>query len=147
MKSTRLAPALTISPQLAPEDFAVLAAEGVCLVINNRPVGVAPGQLSAAEAARHAAAAGIAYRHIPITLPALSHDDILAFRAAVREAGGAVHAHCRSGARSASLWLLGEILDGAMTRDEARAFAAERGMSLQDALAWLDRHEAAAGRR
>jgi uncharacterized protein (TIGR01244 family) len=147
MKSIRLAPALTISPQLAPEDFAVLAAEGVCLVINNRPDGEAPGQLSAAEAARHAAAAGIAYRHIPITLSALSHDDILAFRAAVREAGGAVHAHCRSGARSASLWLLGEILDGAMTREEAREIAAGCGLSLQDALAWLDRHEAAAGRR
>lgn len=146
MKSNRLTPALTISPQLAPEDFAVLAANGVCLVINNRPDGEAPAQLSAAEAARHAAAAGLAYRHIPVTLASLSHADILAFRAAVQEAGGVVHAHCRSGARSASLWLLGEILDGAMTREEAREIAAECGLSVQEALAWLDRHEAA-GRR
>lgn len=146
MKSTRLTPALTISPQLVPEDFAVLAARGVCLVINNRPDGEAPAQLSAAEAARHAAAVGIGYQHIPVTFAALSHADILAFRVAVQEAGGEVHAHCRSGARSASLWLLGEILDGAMSREEARDVAAERGLSLQDALAWLDRHEAAGGR-
>ncbi len=144
MQSTRLTAALTVSPQLDGADFAALAADGVRLVINNRPDGEAPQQLAATEGAHLARAQGMKYRHIPVVFPAVTRADIAAFRQAVGTAGGAVHARCRSGTRSANLWLLGEILDGAMTRAEAEAFAAACGIVVRDALAWLDRHASVA---
>ncbi len=144
MKAIRLTETLSVSPQLEHQDFAALAEAGVCLVINNRPDGEAPNQLPAAEAARLAASAGIGYRHIPVAFPAVTRADIDAFCAALRAADGAVHAHCRSGTRSANLWLLGELLEGRMTREDAAAFAAARGIAVRDALAWLDRYEAEA---
>ena len=142
MKSIRLTPNLTVSPQLERDDFATLAAEGVRLVVNNRPDGEAPRQLPAAEAAGLAAHAGMAYRHIPVAFPAVTGADIDALRAALRSAGGAAHAHCRSGTRSANLWLVGEILDGAMTRGQAISLAASRGLAVKDAMEWLDRQNA-----
>lgn len=143
MKSVRLAEALTVSPQLEGDDFATLAAEGVRLVVNNRSPGEAPGQLPPAEAACLAATAGIAYCHVPVVFSAVTRADIDAF-AALRAAAEPVHAYCRSGTRSANLWRLGEILDDATTCEQASAFAAPIAIGVKDALAWLQRHHAAA---
>lgn len=140
MRTTQLTDALTISPQLAPDDFATLAARGVRLVVNNRPDGEEPGQLPAAEAARIAAAHGIGYRHIPVTLAGLSEGDVAQFRQALREADGPVHAHCRTGARSATLYVLGEVLTGRMTRQQAQEYGPAHDLDLKAGLAWLDRH-------
>lgn len=139
MKTTQLTDALTISPQLVPDDFAALAARGVRMVVNNRPDGEEPGQLPAAEAARIAAAHGMGYRHIPVTLASLSEGDVAQFEQALREADGPVHAHCKTGVRSATLYVLGEILAGRMTRQQAQDYGPVHGLDLSAALAWLDR--------
>lgn len=130
---------MTVSGQLGPDDVAELARRGVTLVINNRPDNEAPGQPDAADGARAAAAAGIAYRHIPVRFQTLQADEIDRFGEAVASAGGPVHAHCASGARSANLWALAQIRRGDMTRDAALAWAAERQVDLRPGLAWLDR--------
>jgi len=140
MNVTPLTDALTISPQLATEDFATLAARGVRMMVNNRPDGEESGQLPAAEAARIAAAHGMAYRHIPVTLAALSENDVAQFERALHEADGPVHAHCKTGVRSATLYVLGEVLAGRMTREQAREYGPAHGLDLKAALAWLDRH-------
>lgn len=145
MKTTRLTDALTISPQPAPEDFPALAAQGVRMVVNNRPDDEEPGQLSAAEAAHIAAANGMAYRHIPVTLADLSTGDVTQFEQALHEADGPVHAHCRTGVRSATLYVLGEVLAGRMTRAQAQDFGPEHGLDLKAGLAWLDRRGNGAG--
>ena len=138
MKTATLTDRVMVAPQIAAEDFAALAAAGVRAVINNRPDGEDPGQLSSAEAARLAAAAGLAYRHIPVTAATLSDEAVAAFRQEVA-AGGKVLAYCRSGTRSATLWALGEILAGELSRDEALAIGRANGLDLSGGLAWLDR--------
>jgi uncharacterized protein (TIGR01244 family) len=139
MKTAKLTEQVAVAPQIAAADFAALAAAGVRTVINNRPDGEEAGQLSSAEAARLAAASGLAYRHIPVTAATLSDEAVAAFRQTVAAADGKVLAYCRSGTRSATLWALGEILAGGLSRDEALAIGQANGLDLSGGLAWLDR--------
>ena len=60
-----------------------------------------------------AAAHGIAYHHIPITAATLSRADVDAFAAVMRDGPAPVVAHCRSGTRSALLWALTRMREGA----------------------------------
>ena len=108
-----LAPGLNIAGRLDRADIDALAQAGVRTIINNRPDGEDPGQLPAAEARRIAEAHGIAYHHIPITAATLSRADVDAFGAVLRDAPSPVVAHCRSGTRSALLWALSRIREGA----------------------------------
>jgi uncharacterized protein (TIGR01244 family) len=135
----RLTERLTMSPQLEPADFQELASAGVHMVLNNRPDGEAPGQLSAAEAARLATAASIDYRHIPVTFATLQAEDIDRFGRALEESSGPVHAHCRSGIRSANLWMLDQVRRGLMDREQAISWAEAHQLDIRDGLAWLDR--------
>ncbi len=139
MKTMRLSGRVMVSPQIAADDFAALARAGVRAVINNRPDGEEPGQLSSAEAANLAAENGLAYHHIPITAATLSDAAVTAFRQDVAAAGGEVLAYCRSGTRSATLWALGAILAGEISREEALALGRANGLDLAGGLAWLDR--------
>lgn len=108
-----LGPQLSVAGRLDRADIDALAQAGVRTIINNRPDGEDPGQLPAAEARRFAEAHGIAYRHIPITAATLSRADVDAFAAALRDAPAPVVAHCRSGTRSALLWALTRLREGA----------------------------------
>lgn len=128
---------LSVSDWLASEDFAELARRGVTLVVNNRPDGEAAGQMPAAEAAEIARRHGIAYRHIPVTMNALEPAHIDAFHAAREAADGKVHAHCRSGARSATLWAIAEVRHRGRDADAVRDHAASRGVDPRPALRWL----------
>ncbi|HEY1431703.1 MAG TPA: TIGR01244 family sulfur transferase [Stellaceae bacterium] len=107
-----LAPELSVAGRLDRAEIDALAAAGVRTIINNRPDGEDPGQLSAAGAQRIAEAHGIAYHHIPITAATLSRADVDAFAAVLRDAPAPVVAHCRSGTRSALLWALARMRDG-----------------------------------
>jgi uncharacterized protein (TIGR01244 family) len=131
---------LSVSPQLEPADFPVLAARGVRLIINNRPDGEAEGQLPATQAARLARENGMAYRHIPVTFASLSEDDVNEFAQAASRAGGPVHAHCRSGHRSATLWALAGVLSGRCTPSEAFTKLEALGFDPKPGHAWLDGH-------
>ena len=108
-----LAPELSVAGRLDRADIDALAGAGVRTIINNRPDGEDPGQLPAIEARRIAEPHGIAYRHIPITTATLSRADVTAFAAALRETPAPVVAHCRSGTRSALLWALARMREGA----------------------------------
>ena len=57
-----------VSGQIAPADVAEAAALGVTLIVNNRPDGEEPGQPSGAEIEAAAVAAGLEYRHIPVSV-------------------------------------------------------------------------------
>jgi uncharacterized protein (TIGR01244 family) len=142
MERKSLADGLAASAQLEVADFTELAGQGVMLVINNRPDGEAPGQLSAAEGRRAAEQAGLAYRHIPVKLATLRAEDIDLFGEVVATAPGPVHAHCASGRRSAVLWALSQIRRGAMTRDDAAEWAEQHEVDLTEGFAWLDRQPA-----
>jgi len=108
-----LAPGVQIAGRLDRADIDALAKAGVRTIINNRPDGEDPGQLPAAEARRIAEAQGVVYHHIPITAATLLRADVDAFAAVLRHAPGPIVAHCRSGTRSALLWALTRMRQGA----------------------------------
>lgn len=140
LKVTRVSDRLTISPQPEAADFPSLAARGVKLVISNRPDGEESGQLSAKEAAKLAAKSGMAYQHIPVHLPDLGIADIDAFSKALEGAGGPVHAHCRSGIRSATLWALSEVVAGRLAASDVGSAIEAIGFDPKPAVAWLATH-------
>lgn len=108
-----LAPGLSATGKLDQHDIEALAVAGVKTIINNRPDGEDQGQLPAAEARQVAATHGIAYHHIPVTGPTLSRADVDAFAAVLASAPQPIVAHCRSGTRSALLWALTRLREGA----------------------------------
>jgi len=96
---------MLVAGQIAPSDLAAIAAEGVTLVINNRPDGEEPGQPAAIEIEAAAAATGLDYRHIPIA-GGFSEGQVSQMAEALDAARGPALAFCRSGTRSCFLWAL-----------------------------------------
>jgi uncharacterized protein (TIGR01244 family) len=95
-----------VSPQISPDDVAAAAAEGVTLVINNRPDGEAPDQPTGAVIDAAAKRAGLDYVHIPVAGRPTA-EQVEAMKAAIAGASGKVLAYCRSGTRSITIWALG----------------------------------------
>lgn len=102
----RLSDSFWVAPQLRLEDFARAREQGIRTIINNRPDGEAPDQLSDAEAAEAADAAGLSYVHVPVVSGGIFPDHIVQMKAAVDDHEGPVLAYCRSGTRSCHLWAL-----------------------------------------
>ena len=126
-----------ISAQPTLADLEAARREGITLIVNNRPDGEEPGQLSAATAAARAAEIGLGYVHIPIVPGQITLDKIRSFQEALAAAPGPVMAHCKSGTRSLTLWALGEALDGRMTPGEIDGLGHRLGIDLSGAKNWL----------
>lgn len=124
-----LAPGLCATGKLDHSDIEALARAGVRTIINNRPDGEDADQLPAAEARPIAEARGIAYHHIPVTAASLSRADVEAFAQVLATAPRPIVAHCRSGTRSALLWALTRLREGA-NPDLLVAEAARHGLDI-----------------
>ncbi len=120
----RVTDQFAVAPQLALEDFAVLAEMGFRHVINNRPDGEAPDQPDSAAMAAAAGAAGLTYVHAPF----VGQPTPDAVREALR-ANGKTLAFCRSGTRSITAWAMGQASQGARVQ-EIVELAAEAGYNL-----------------
>jgi len=102
-----------VSGQIAPEEVAGLAGQGVTMLVNNRPDGEEPGQPQASAIEDAAAQAGIAYRFVPI-IRGIGPADVEAMQEALHEVGdGKLLAFCRSGKRSAFAAALAHRQEGA----------------------------------
>jgi uncharacterized protein (TIGR01244 family) len=126
--------AVSVSGQLRPED---VASSGAAMIVNNRPDGEEPGQPLSADIEAAAAAAGIAYRHIPVS-GGFSLPQVTQMAEALGAAEGPVLAFCKSGTRSTFLWALARSHMG----DEAEAVvakAAAAGYDLSPIRAFLAR--------
>jgi uncharacterized protein (TIGR01244 family) len=121
-----------VSPQITPEDARRAAADGVALIINNRPDGEVPGQPTNAEIEAAARAAGADYLFLPV-VGRPTADQARTQAAAVAGAKGPVLAFCRSGTRSITTWALGEAATG-RDRAELARLAADAGYDLSAAL-------------
>jgi uncharacterized protein (TIGR01244 family) len=118
-----------IAGQIAPGDIAGLVAQGVTMIINNRPDGEDVGQPLAADIEAAAEAAGIGYRHIPIAR-GLGPSDVENMREAIESVGdGKMLAFCRSGNRSALVWAVARAEEG-VPREQLEQAAAGAGISL-----------------
>jgi uncharacterized protein (TIGR01244 family) len=142
LKVSSVAPGLTVSAQLRPEDFPLLASRGAAMVINNRPDGEEPGQLTAAQGAELASRNGMEYRHLPVVLSGISETDIRTFADTMAAATRPVHAHCRSGLRSVTLWALGQVTAGRLTPEQAQQAVSGAGYGPKATMSWLAGHGA-----
>lgn len=114
------------SPQILPADIADAQAQGVTLVINNRPDGEEAGQPEGAEIEAAARAAGLDYLAIPVSGAGMSAPQVAAMAEALAAADGKVLAFCRSGTRSTLLWSLAQA-QGGRDPEEIAAAAATAG--------------------
>jgi uncharacterized protein (TIGR01244 family) len=102
-----------VSGQIALEEVATLADQGVTVLVNNRPDGEEAGQPLAGDIEAAAAQAGIAYRFVPI-IRGIGPADVEAMQEALAQAGdGKMLAFCRSGTRSALVCALAHRQEGA----------------------------------
>ncbi len=97
---------ISVAPQIAVDDVAVIAAAGFKAIVNNRPDDEDAGQPSGDSIRAAAEAAGLKYVAIPVTHAGFSHPQIDAMTQALTDSDGPVLAYCRSGTRSCNLWAL-----------------------------------------
>jgi len=96
-----------VAPQLTPESMAAAAAAGFRSVVNNRPdFEGGPDQPTNAAIEAAARAAGLEYRYLPVSGVYQSADDAAAMARLLRELPRPLLMFCRSGARSARLYML-----------------------------------------
>jgi uncharacterized protein (TIGR01244 family) len=103
---------ISVAPQIAPEDLAMLARQGFGFVVNNRPDEEEAGQPGGDSVRAAAEAAGLGYAAIPIGHAGFSAAQVEAMAKVLDEAKGPVLAFCRSGTRSCNLWALAEASRG-----------------------------------
>lgn len=141
MSVVKITDRLTVASQPDIGSIADLAKDYAAL-INLRPDGEEATQPG--NNAEHAAAtdAKLGYAFLPVTGSTITEADIRAFQHAMNSADGPVYAHCKSGTRVLTLYVLGEVLDGRMRREEVEAFGKARGYDLSRATRWLARQSA-----
>jgi uncharacterized protein (TIGR01244 family) len=117
-----------VAGQIGPAQVAQAKAEGVTMVVNNRPDHEDAAQPTSDEIERAARDAGLDYRHIPIVR--MGPSDVDAMRAAMAAVGdGKLLAFCRSGMRSTLAWAVASREEG-MPREELEQRASQAGFSL-----------------
>jgi uncharacterized protein (TIGR01244 family) len=137
VKIRRLDEAMAVAGQISAADVAGAAAEGVALIVNNRPDGEEAGQPAAADIEAAARAAGVDYLFIPV-VAGISGQQIETMAGALTEAKGPVLAFCRSGTRSTFLWALARARLGD-DPEELTGKAAAAGYDLAPIRGFLNR--------
>ena len=136
MQIVKINDRLGVSAQPSGDDFRTIKAAGYASVINNRPDAEdaqQPGSSAEAEAARLNA---LQYHHLPVKSDSITEEDVRNFQRLVEQGARPTLAHCKSGTRSLTLWVLGETLDGRMREDEIVEFGRSRGFDLTKAEHW-----------
>ena len=101
-----VAPDVYVAPQLTPEAMAEAARAGFRSVVNNRPdFEYGPDQPTNAAIESAALAAGLVYRFLPVGPSSQTPEQIAAFAQLLEELPRPILAFCRSGNRSANLFL------------------------------------------
>ncbi len=142
MELKRINQHITVSPQISPEDLSTIKAAGFTTIINNRPDGEEPGQLTHEEAAATAAKLGIQYRYIPVVTGSITRRDVTAHHNAVQRGPHKVLAHCRSGTRCYMLWGAARALFERESPLKLVAEAAVKGYDLRALPALVEKLEA-----
>lgn len=123
----------SVSPQITIDDLPGLADRGVRSLICNRPDGEAADQPNVVEIETAAAKAGMKLVYLPVASGNFDDQDVAEFLAALQRLPGPVHAFCRTGTRSITLWAKSQLRLG-KTTPELLAIAAPLGYDLSNAL-------------
>lgn len=137
MSFRQLSAAVFASPQIGLAELEAARAQGVAMIINNRPEGESDDQTSGAEIEAAARAAGLGYVAIPVTHAGFSEAQVKAMAQALSQAKGPILAYCRSGTRSTLLWALAEASRGESPHALAAA-AAQAGYDVTPVRALMD---------
>ncbi len=127
---------ISVAPQIDLDDIAAAKAEGVTLIINNRPDGEDPAAPQSADIEAAARDAGMKYIAIPITHSGFSGPQVDAMIAALAD-GDKTLAYCRSGTRSTLLWSLAQAKQG-VDPDEIARLAGNAGYDITPVRAMVD---------
>lgn len=127
----KLSDRLSAGGQPTEEDLTRLAEAGFKSIVNLRLDGEKNQPMSPAVEQARAVDAGLAYRHVPVSVAALSPSDLDAFRKAVEELPGPVYVHCGAGQRACAFSLLAERQGE--TPESVLAEAEGKGIDLPDA--------------
>ena len=101
-----VAPDVCVAPQLTPAAIAEAARAGFRSVVNNRPdFEHGPDQPASAQIEAAARAAGLEYRFLPVAGSFQTPEQIAAFALLLEELPRPILAFCRSGNRSANLFM------------------------------------------
>jgi sulfide:quinone oxidoreductase len=106
MEFKTITDAITVSPQVCPDDLTAIKDAGYRAVICNRPDGEAADQPTFEEIEAAAKKVGLEARYLPIVAGKVSDADAEDFGTALTELPGPVLAYCRTGTRSVTLWSL-----------------------------------------
>lgn len=123
MNSTSLTSTIAVAGQISLTQVVEIAAAGFRVLVNNRPDGEDPGQPSSAQIEAAAVAAGLEYYHLPVTAMNFPGLDPVKMAQLFDDESKPVLAFCRSGTRSANLWV-------ATRTDASWRQAAERAQAL-----------------
>ena len=104
----KLSDRLSAGGQPTEEDLGWLAEVGFRSVVNLRLDGEKNQPMAPDVEGTKAAAAGLGYRHVPVSVASLSARDLDSFRKAVEELPGPVYVHCGAGQRACAFSLLVE---------------------------------------
>jgi len=139
MPITTISEKLSVSSQLNRNELSLLHRSGFKTLINNRLDGEDTDQPGNQVECDSANQCHLSYALIPVTLNSITEADVRAFQAAIRKSEGPVLAHCKTGMRSLSLHLIGEVLDERMSVEEVISFGRQHGFDTSAATAWLRR--------
>ncbi len=126
-----------VAPQIDLDAIAHAAANGVTLIINNRPEDESADQTPGPDVEAAARAAGLDYIAIPVTHAGFAEWQVTAMADALENAEGKVLAYCRSGTRSTLLWALVQAFKGDHPAVLAEK-AADAGYDLTPITAMMD---------
>ena len=130
MDIRQLTPRYSVSPQIAVEDVADIAAAGFTTVICNRPDEEVPPSHQAAAVKAAAEAAGLSFEVLPITHQSMTPQTVATQGALVAESKGPVLAYCASGTRCSVIWALGAANE--MSVDDVLETTHRAGYSLDN---------------
>ncbi|AKH68051.1 TIGR01244 family protein [Spongiibacter sp. IMCC21906] len=99
---------LSVSGQVNADDVAALAKLGVKTLICNRPDGEAVDQIGFEDIARVAAEHHMSCHYLPVQSGQVQDDEAAHFGTLLATNPGPIHAYCRSGMRSTTLWALSQ---------------------------------------
>ena len=125
------------SPQIGLAEVAEAKAQGIAMLVNNRPEEESDDQTPGGDIEAAARAAGIGYVAIPVTHAGFSESQVASMRKALADADGPVLAYCRSGTRSTLLWALAEASIGASPASIAEQ-AAQAGYDIAPVRSLVD---------
>lgn len=133
----KLTESVMVAPQIGVANVPNAVADGITLIINNRPDDESDDQPNGADIEAAAQTAGIDYIAIPVTHAGFAAWQVSAMADALDKAQGKVLAYCRSGTRSTLLWALARASQGEHPAVLAEQ-AADAGYDLTPIMAMMD---------